>query len=824
MLLPPTLVHAGPVPGVETIIKTPVEFSHPEHLDVWSIGEDEYLVTFRWTPEEPVEKPGVVGSFNRWDRADLPMEGPDENGTYSVTAKIPGGDWIYKYISGDDGWHQDPHNPDGVDDGHSGQNSILRLGISALIHGMECKTGDGKVESRAFKHNTQEYMYFDVYSPTDATLRFRTLKGDAEGAEITLIAQDGEKRTLPMDFAASDAMFDYFEFNVHLSGSNKDNDFVPVAYRLQALDSGAVEADPKTYPLILDQSRIFHTPDWAQDAIWYQIMVDRFRDGDPKNNPEETFGGSTVHIDITHPWTSDWWEEKPWETRDGKTFWDWAVFDRLYGGDFEGVIKELDYLKKLGVNAIYFNPIFESHNSHKYNARSFVFADDGYGVAGEFDKSIDKIDLKDASTWFFNKSDEKFLELIKEAHKRDMKVIIDGVFNHLGDDAIPFLDVKKNGKDSQFADWYDIKSWEPFEYEGWGGFGGLPQFKKDPAKGLADDTLTQHIFDITRRWMDPNGDGDPSDGIDGWRLDVPFDVPMPFWVKWREVVKSVNPDAYLTGEIWWPAEDWLDGTKFDAVMNYEFSKSAFRYFGNVEEKTTASQFDRELARLRIRYPRTVTYVLQNLYDSHDTDRWVSRLANPDMAYDGGNRIQDNGPDYDASRPSETEYQRQKLMAIFQSTYVGAPMIWYGTEVGMFGADDPMCRQPMWWKDLMPYENEDYIIRDDTFETFKKLFHLRQDCEVLRRGDFKTLLTLDEQDVYGYLRYTSDSDVAVAVILNNSDEAQQIELPEVSEYVLPKGYKNLKVLFNMEGAGITESKDRVLVNLPPISGIVVRISR
>src|SRR5690606_9197108 len=146
-----------------------------------------------------------------------------------------------------------------------------------------------------------------------------------------------------------------------------------------------------------------------------------------------------------------------------------------------------------------------------------------------------------------------------------------------------------------------------------------------------------------------------------------------------------------------------------------------------------------LARLRLRYPRNSTYVLQNLFDSHDTDRWVSRIANPDLPYDGGNRIQDSGPDYMDKRPDPVHYVRLRLMAIFQSTYVGAPMIWYGTEVGMYGADDPRTRMPMWWEDLMPYESPDYIIMPDLRDHFRSLFHLRANTELLRTGDFTTAL-------------------------------------------------------------------------------------
>ena len=152
-----------------------------------------------------------------------------------------------------------------------------------------------------------------------------------------------------------------------------------------------------------------------------------------------------------------------------------------------------------------------------------------------------------------------------------------------------FVDVRANGRESRYADWFDITSWEPFAYEGWAGFGELPAFRKDQTHGLASETARRHIYDITRRWMDPDGDGDPSDGIDGWRLDVPNDVPMAFWYDWCDFVRSINPDAYITGEIWSRADEWLDGRSFDAVMNYQFAEPALAWIGNKDKRIPPSE-------------------------------------------------------------------------------------------------------------------------------------------------------------------------------------------------------------------------------------------
>lgn len=838
LALCPGAVPAGPVPGVESTSGAPVDFPFPGHLSVTEAGPDEYFVEFRWTPGAPVQSPGIAGSFNSWSRDAWPMSDPDGDGTYTAVVRLGGGEYQYKFVSGSDGWHQDPLNPDTAPSGGGEPNSVLRLGIAALLRDMVCERGDGRMEERGFLHDPGVFTYYDTSSEGLVTLRFRTVRDDVERVEVSL-AGGGVQMDLPMTLAAGDEIYDYFERTVSVHEVEADfGGAGGIVYSFTAFDGDARAEHDASYSLTIPDESPFHTPAWARSAVWYQIMVDRFRDGDPTNNPEHLVGSSTRRSTVTHPWTSDWYTEQPWENDGkGKTFWEWSMYERLYGGDFQGVIDKLDYLHGLGVTAIYLNPVFEGTSAHKYNARSYLFADDGYGVAGEFDRANDPdlgLDRLDPATWFFNGSDEKLLELIRECHKRDMKIILDGVFNHLGDDAVTFLDVRENGRDSRYADWYDVTSWEPFEYVGWAGFGGLPSFAKDPEKGLASDALTQHILDVTTRWMDPNGDGDPSDGIDGWRLDVPFDVPMPFWRLWREHVKSINPEAYLVGEVWDPAESWLQGDTFDAVMNYQFSQAAIRFFANRERKTTATQFDRELSRLRIRYPRSATYVLQNLFDSHDTDRWVSQLANPDRDYDANNRLQDpGGENYMDERPAEEHYQRLALMAIFQATYVGAPMIWYGTEVGMFGADDPMCRMPMWWDDLGPYENPEYVIRRDLREHFRTLFHLRRDLRVLTEGEFMTLVADDAKDCFVYLRYAPARDGGtgdagghwgppVLVALNNSGEHQRIVVERPAGDALPSGFDRAQCVY--PPGRVSVAGGALVLDLPPVSGKIVTLEQ
>jgi glycosidase len=813
---------AGPVPGIDSIPKQPVEFPHPKHIDVFDAGNDAYYVTFRWKPDFNATHPAVAGDFNGWSKTELPLQGPDAAGNYFVTAKIPGGDRQYKFVDGER-WEIDPLNGERSADG---RNSMLRLGITAIVRGLRPTRGDGHIELRAVLHDPKQVQFMDVFSPTDVIIRLRALKQDIERTTLTMHAQNGAVLAQAMRPAGSDALFDYFETHVDLASYNQPEDAGgrPGVYSFTLGDGTSHTQLLKSWPLVLDTKSMMHTPEWAANAIWYQVMIDRFRDGDPTNNPEYLTSCSTQRNRHTNPWTSNYYTVQPWEHE--RPFYGDQVYRRLYGGDFSGLIDKLDYIKSLGANAIYCCPVFESVSSHKYNARDYAFADDGYGKAGEFDRIIKEINLADPKTWKLNESDKLAVKLIAETHQRGMHIIFDAVFNHLGDDAISFADVQKRLQQSPYAGWYDVTSWSPFKYVGWAGFSGLPQFRKDPAKGFADDTLIQHLYACTRKWMDPNGDGDPGDGIDGWRLDVPNEIPAPFWVGWRNLVKSINPKAYITGEIWDPADEWLKGDTFDAVMNYQFAKIAFRFFGNHQHAITATEFDQELARLRNRYPHAATYVMQNLYDSHDTDRWVSRLNNPDLDYDGQNRIQqEDGKNYNDKRPPAECYQRLKLMAVFQSTYVGAPMIWYGTEVGMYGADDPQNRMPMWWEDKMPYENPDYRIEPELPETFKQLFATRNSHQVLRTGDFLTLIAADGSNCYAYLRHSRALDHAMVTVLNNSMEVQTIDIPAPEPRILPAGFTNSKIIYGEAPTKIEAAETNSLrITIAPISGAIVQVQR
>jgi glycosidase len=530
-------------------------------------------------------------------------------------------------------------------------------------------------------------------------------------------------------------------------------------------------------------------PEWARGAVWYQIFPERFRNGDPTNDP------TVRDLEVTDiegwqvtPWSWNWYALQDWQRARSDNFYD-TVFHRRYGGDIQGVIDQLDYLEELGIDAIYFNPVFDGRSLHKYDATTYHHIDHNFGPDPEGDLRAILNETEDPATWTWTAADSLFLRLIQEAHARGIRIVIDGVFNHSGRNFWAFRDLIEKQQQSRYKDWFVVTRWDDpstpeneFDYEAWWGFKSLPVFREDD-NGLVEGPR-EYIFNITRRWMDPNGDGNPEDGIDGWRLDVAQDVAPPFWEEWSRLVKSINPQAYTSGEIWQEAGEWI-GRRFDAVMNYPVAKAMVQFFINQERRISVTEFDRELARIRGLYPEPSNHLLMNLIDSHDTDRVGSMIRNPDRNYDRQAGLRDN-PRYDPRKPEPQHRRVQQLIAIFQMTYIGAPMIYYGDEAGMWGGDDPDDRKPMVWPDLR-YDPETYTtVRPDLadvdsvafdgamFGHYQRLIELRKLNPALRYGDFVSLLTDDENEVYAFARRFQGQEVVV--VLNNSSRDRTVEVP------------------------------------------------
>ncbi len=544
-------------------------------------------------------------------------------------------------------------------------------------------------------------------------------------------------------------------------------------------------------------------PVWAQDAIWYQIFPERFCNGDQANDPTiETLEGTWPYERQTEwsvtPWTADWYKLQPWEQKNGRGFYYNAQL-RRYGGDIQGILDKLDYLSELGINAIYLNPVFESASAHKYGATMYHHIDNNFGPDPVGDVEIwESENPANPATWQWTAADKLFLKLIREVHLHKMKIIIDGVFNHVGIPFWAFQDVREKGQASKYANWFVIKSFDDpqtavdeFEYQGWYGFTDLPEIAEDengPVQSFRD-----HIQAVVKRWGDPDGDGDPSDGVDGWRLDVAEMISKSFWRDFRKWVKSVNPNAYLTGEVWWQdfphnqmfaASPWLQGDIFDGVMNYRFCDAMLKALVNQKQQIMPTKLDSLLKVVRD-YPGNSPFVSQNILGSHDTERFASMVINPDRWLDHASNL-NYDKSFKVNCPSANERKIQKTILAFQFTYLGAPYIYYGDEVGMWGADDPDCRKPMIWSDYK-YEDEqshpfnlsrvvDSVKPDlELFRFYQQLIAMRKQYPSLSRGSYRTVDLNDEKGIFGFERHLGDE--IIRAIFNLSENDWDIEPAE-----------------------------------------------
>ncbi len=444
------------------------------------------------------------------------------------------------------------------------------------------------------------------------------------------------------------------------------------------------------------------TPDWVKQAVFYQIFPDRFaRSQQPRSR-----------VSDSPPLEA--WETPP--TPQG-----------YKGGDLWGVMEKLDYIQDLGVNAIYFTPIFQSASNHRYHTHDYYHVDPLLG------------------------GNQAFMELLLAAKQRHIKLVLDGVFNHASRGFFFFHDILENGPHSPWLDWFKVEGWplsaydgsKPANYVSWADNRALPQFNHD------NPDVREYIMRIAEHWIKL--------GIDGWRLDVPECVKTEgFWQEFRQRVKALNPDAYIVGEIWNDARQWLDGTQFDGVMNYLFAAPTIAF-------TAGDQVDMELVRDRSYepypaldgagygakieklldlYPWEIQLTQLNLLDSHDTARLLT-IARGDKA-------------------------TVELATLLLFTFPGAPSIFYGDEVGLPGAQDPDSRRGFsaekdWDTEVLAYH--------------RQLIALRHKYPALRTGKYKVLFA--EGKVYVFARQLGDEELIVAVNVGESAANVSFQLEGLS---------------------------------------------
>lgn len=595
----------------------------------------------------------------------------------------------------------------------------------------------------------------------------------------------------------------------------------------------------------VDSSRISVVPEWSKSAVWYQIFPERFRNGDLSNDPTRQdleipfLPGDNWQVT---PWTRDFYVRDQWENDIGGNFYENGVFHRRFGGDLQGVIDKLDYLQDLGVTAIKFNPVFYGRSVHKYDGNTFHHIDPNFGPdpSGDFEIIRNGGETADPDTWQWTAADRLFLELVGLAHERGIKVVIDGVFNHTGRDFFAFRDIRMKGEASQYGDWYYIESFDnpatrrnELRYKGWAGFFTLPEFRDTEDRNDLHSGPKKYIFDATKRWMDPDGDGDPSDGIDGWRLDVSEEVPDMFWRDWNAYVFGLNPDAITVAEVWNNASEYLKRTGFSATMNYfAFSVPVKAYL--IDNSMTPSAFGRMLDERRGQLPVATQLAMWNLTDSHDTPRLAQMIVNRNRTgqyinaekydYDEPTTVsaRDNAQ-YELRKPNAEERAIQRLITLFQVTYVGAPMFFYGVEAGIWGGDDPDCRKPMGWPDLQmeaektdprgrPRSEDDANFDAELHAFYGRAIELHDTTPAFRSPEFAVIAADDDRNVFVYSRGGGDETRIVA--LNRSDRRQTIRFSSPAS----------EVVFDTnggEGVEIARLGDTVELSLPPLTGVVLK---
>lgn len=604
-------------------------------------------------------------------------------------------------------------------------------------------------------------------------------------------------------------------------------------------------------------------PQWAKTAVWYQIFVERFRNGDSSNDPrpEDIMGAYPNFVpkgwSLT-PWTHDWYKEDAYLKNVAEV--ENAPFKleafgqksqlRRYGGDLQGVLDQMDYLDSLGINAIYFNPLNDAPSLHKFDARYWRHIDRNFGPNPTKDVQTMQNEVDDdPSTWQFTEADQLFLKVIKEAHKRGIRVIVDFSWNHTGSEFWAWKEVLKNQKKSKYSDWYWIKEFDnpltqenEFKYQGWAGVPSLPEIKEtayhDLSQGVKiidgniySEAAKTHIFNVTQRWLDPNADGDPSDGIDGFRLDVAAEMPLGFWQEFRQKVRSINPDAYLVGEVWW--EKWpdklldpapfLDGKIFDAVMNYRWYKASRHFFNAAPDTLTVKAFIDSLTFQYSSIKKANNYAMMNLVSSHDVPRVLTSLYNKNK-YKYQSKPEDN-PTYKINKPDEDTYQTLRLLLAHQFTYVGSPHIWAGDEMGMWGADDPSNRKPLIWPD---YQFEDEIAHPlqmqrpidkvsfdyQLFAYYQKLITLRKSNPVLIHGELSFMPAAKSNGLFAYRRFDDQNEIIV--VFNHHHQSSNFELSRDTGHLYQDILNGIKSQNPVDGKTLWEIAPRNALILKKIN--------
>lgn len=566
----------------------------------------------------------------------------------------------------------------------------------------------------------------------------------------------------------------------------------------------------------------FSTPDWAKGAVIYQIYTDRFYNGDPENDVEtrEYFYIGDYSSKVTD------WNKYP------------AAMGvrEFYGGDLQGVIDKLDYLQDLGVEVLYFNPLFVSPSNHKYDIQDYDYIDPHFGKivedGGELlspgeksNKKATKYQKRTTSFANLEASNELFIKLVEELHRRGMKIILDGVFNHCGSfnkwmDRECIYERKKGyapgayiSRESPYHDYFrffsdEEKDW-PYngKYDGWWGHDTLPKLNYEESVKLEN-----YILNMGRKWVSPPYN------VDGWRLDVAADLGRSneynhqFWKKFREVVKNANPDAIILAEHYGDPREWLGGDEWDTVMNYDAFMEPITWFLTGMEKHS-DEMREELRGNADNFTRAMTYHMANMMvpslltsmnelSNHDHSRFLTRTNH--MV----GRVAELGPE------AANEFVNPAVMreaVAFQMTWIGAPTVYYGDEAGVCGFTDPDNRR------TYPWGHED----QQMLGFHKEMIRIHKEHEALRTG--AVVMLHCEKNILSYGRFTEEEQIIV--ILNNRSELAEVMVP-VWKAEVPVKTNMRRLMYSYKDGYTTEYEKylvrdgELVVNMGAYSALVV----
>ncbi len=600
------------------------------------------------------------------------------------------------------------------------------------------------------------------------SIRLRILK-NAE-AQVTFLT-GMPTRVSNMRRIRTDAVFDWYETELTVKDASPVFYAFLIAWKgkyIHYLRTGAALTDSVPFPDPAHSFHIlpgFHVPEWAKGAVQYQIFTDRFCNGNPRTDvrDREYFYSGDYVRHAAH------WDEPP-------QIGDYRVF---YGGDLKGVMDKLDYLQELGVEVIYFNPIFVSPSSHKYDTQDYDHIDPHLTLVIQDKEAPLKTNerknaaaaqyiLRTASGMNLKGSNAFFARFCQELHRRGMKIILDGVFNHCGS-FNRWMD--KEGIYRQFGDYppgaYDnlespyrnyFRFNGPKDYDAWWGVETLPKLNYEGSSELCEEILR-----VAEKWVSPPY------SIDGWRLDVGADLGHSsefnhlFWQMFRRRVKQANPNAVILAEHYGNPAPWLRGNEWDTVMNYDAFMEPVTFFLTGMEKH--SDFRRDdlyqngpaffaiMQENMCRLPTPSLQCAMNELSNHDHSRFLTRTNGR------AGRLQSAGGAAAAEGVQAPVFQEA---VVIQMTWPGAPTIYYGDEAGQVGWTDPDNRRTYPWG----HENQSLI------DLHKALTRLRGELPVLKRGSVKALCA-----GHGYIAYARfDETAVVLVVCNNMDHAQSIALP------------------------------------------------